>query len=57
MRLRTFTALAAAVASLAQSAAGTAARYFSNPFGDGSIGAPDRTATQLHVLLSEQLHH
>jgi hypothetical protein len=42
---------------MAQSAAGTAIRYFSNPFGDGSTSAPDRTATQLHALLRAQLHY
>jgi hypothetical protein len=42
---------------MAKSPAGTAIRYFSNPFGDGSTGAPDRTATQLHLLLSAQLHY
>ena len=42
---------------MAQSTPGTSIKYFSNPFGDGSTGAPDRTATQLHVLLSAQLHY
>jgi hypothetical protein len=42
---------------MGQSATGTSVSYFSNPFGDGSTGAPDRTATQLHLLLSAQLHY
>jgi hypothetical protein len=41
---------------MAQSAPGTSIHYFSNPFSDGSTGAPDRTAMQLHLLLSAKLH-
>ena len=31
-------------------------RYFSNPFSEGSTGQPNSTATQLHLLLSAQIH-
>ncbi len=42
---------------MSQSAPGTSINYFSNPVRDGLTGAPDRTVTQLHVLLSAQLRY
>jgi hypothetical protein len=43
---------------MAQAPAGADIRYFGfgNPLNDGSTGAPDRTAPQLHLLLSARIH-
>jgi hypothetical protein len=43
---------------MAQAPTGTDIRYFGfgDPLNDGSAGAPDRTAPQLHLLLSAQIH-
>jgi hypothetical protein len=43
---------------MAQTGPGTEIRYFGfgNPLADGATGAPDRTAPQLHLLLSAKIH-
>jgi hypothetical protein len=43
---------------MAQALTGTDIHYFGfgNPLSDGSTGAPDRTAPQLHLLLSAHIH-